>query len=237
MMEGEGGPIRIVVADDAFLARAAVAELIDETDGLELAAVCEDRYDLDEAMERERPQVVVTDVRMPPLLGDEGIAFAADLRRSDPEVGVVVLSQYLEARYALKLFDGGSARRAYLLKEYVQDRGQLVEAVRAVARGDSVVDPHVVEALIGDRRQRERTHVDELTERELEVLAQIAAGASNAAIAGRLFLTKRAVEKHINAIFFKLELPESPDISRRVTASLLFLAEERDGDSPFADSR
>jgi DNA-binding NarL/FixJ family response regulator len=170
--------------------------------------------------------VVVSDIRMPPFRDREGILVAAELRDTHPEIGVVILSQYADPVLALELFEAGSEGRAYLLKERVGDRGELVEAIQAVADRRSVVDPKIIDLLIAERARSASSPLDELTAREREVLAEVATGKSNAAIASGLFLTKRAVEKHINAIFMKLNLRESEDTSRRVKAALIFLAGE-----------
>ncbi len=192
---------------------------------VDLIAVCSDRNEVDRAIESLRPDVLVTDIRMPPSGGDEGIAVAARLRETDPDVGVVVLSQYAEPEYAVALFEAGSARRAYLLKERIRNRQELIGAVEAVASGGSVIDPRIVEVLIQARARADRSPLSELTPRELELLGEIAAGKSNGAIAESLVLTKRAVEKHVNSIFSKLGLPEDQDVSRRVKATLIYLSE------------
>jgi DNA-binding NarL/FixJ family response regulator len=219
-------PIRVVVAEDNYLLRQAVQQLVAAQPELELAAVCADLPSLLAAIEEHRPDVVITDIRMPPTGTDEGLQAAARLRDTNPEAGVVVLSQYAEPEYALALLEKGAARRAYLLKERVSDVEQLVAAVREVARGGSVIDPVVVEALVSARSAPASSPLRELTPRERETLGEMAQGRSNAAIAAALFLTERAVEKHINAIFSKLGLSEEPDINRRVKAVLLFLGEQ-----------
>jgi DNA-binding NarL/FixJ family response regulator len=170
--------------------------------------------------------VVVTDLRMPPSGGREGIRIATRLRRSHPQIGVVVLSQYVEPEFAIELMSDGSSRRAYLLKDRVADTPELVRAIHAVNEGGSVVDPAVVEALIEAQQRKQSSPLAALTDREREVLSLIAEGASNASIAESLVLTKRAVEKHVNSIFAKLGLTEAEDVSRRVKAALLFLADE-----------
>jgi DNA-binding NarL/FixJ family response regulator len=218
-------PIRVVLADDSYLVREALARVLEDAEEIEVVAACGDRDALLRAVEAERPDVVVTDIRMPPSHGEEGLQVAAALRRTHPRTGVVVLSQFADPRYALALLEEGSDRRAYLLKERIQSRGQLVAAIQAVARGGSVVDAKVVDGLIAERRRRERSPLGELTPRELEIIAYVARGHSNQAIADELVLTKRAVEKHINAIFLKLGLTEATDVSRRVTAALIYLAE------------
>jgi DNA-binding NarL/FixJ family response regulator len=220
-------PIRVVVADDSYLVRQAVAHVLDDVDHIEVVAACGDRDALLRAVERERPQVVVTDIRMPPSATDEGLQVAAGLRRTHPEVGVVVLSQYAEPSYGLALLEDGSDGRAYLLKERVASRDEIVAAIEAVAAGGSIVDTKIVDGLIAERRRSERSPVAALTPREVEVLACVARGASNQAIADELVLTKRAVEKHINAIFLKLGLSRETDVSRRVKAALIYLAEQR----------
>jgi len=208
------------VADDNYLVREALAHLLDSDPRVALVAVCEDAPALADAVERELPDVVVTDIRMPPGGDDEGVAFANALRSSHPWMGVVVVSQYADPRYGLALLQHGSDRRAYLLKDRLREREPLIAAIYAVAQGGSVLDPNVVDALIAARRDG----LDELTPRELEILAHIARGQSNQAIAEQLYLTKKAVEKHINAIFMKLGLAPADDVSRRVKATLIYLA-------------
>ena len=220
-------PIRVVLADDSFIVREGVRELLQSVDELDLVATCDDLDSLQAAIDREHPDVVVTDIRMPPTNTDEGIRLAEALRSSAPSVGVVVLSQYADAEYALALLDKGAAGRAYLLKERVSDLDQLVNAIREVARGGSVVDARVIENLIAERSRNRRSALAELTLREREVLAPVAEGKNNAAIAQSLHLTDGAVEKHISSIFSKLELSEEPAIHRRVKATLIYLAEER----------
>lgn len=225
-------PLRLAIADDSFLVREALSELIGSAPEAEIVAVVSDIPSLEAAVERERPDVVLSDIRMPPFEGGEGIRFAADLRRTHPETGVVILSQYADAGFALELFEEGSAGRAYILKERVGNRADLLAAISAVANGDSVVDPKIVEALIAERSRREDSALASLTTREREVLAELATGKSNSAIAETLVLTKRAVEKHINAIFMKLNLRGSDEVSSRVAATLIFLAEEGRVPSP-----
>ena len=218
-------PIRLVLADDHFLLREGVAALIATEDELELVATCNDFDSALAAVEEHHPDVLLTDIRMPPTGTDEGVRLAARLRTTHPEVGVVVLSQFVEPSYALDLLADGSARRAYLLKERVSEIDDLVDAVRAVAQGGSWIDPRVVEALVTTRSTPSDSPLRHLTPRELEVLAQIATGKNNAAIAKTLVLSGRAVEKHINSIFSKLGLSEEPAVHRRVAAVLLFLGE------------
>ena len=219
-------PIRLVVADDSYIIREGVRELARGMEDIEVVAACSDFETLKAAVERDRPDVVLTDIRMPPTNTDEGIRMADSLRRTDPDVGVVVLSQYADAEYALALLDKGAAGRAYLLKERVTDLDQLAHAIREVARGGSVIDPKVVENLIASRTRQGRGPLVDLTPREGEVLADVAQGKNNAAIAADLFLTERAVEKHINSIFSKLGLTEEKAVHRRVRAALIYLAEQ-----------
>jgi DNA-binding NarL/FixJ family response regulator len=215
--------LRVVIADDSYLVREALAHLLETDPRVDLVAQCKDGTELAAVVEAERPDVVVTDIRMPPSGDDEGVAFANRLRETHPEMGVVVISQYADPRYGLALLSGGSDRRAYLLKDRVRDREHLIAAVYAVADGGSVVDAKVVEALIAARTAGEQSVLGELTPRELEILAHIAQGQSNQAIASDLYLSKRAVEKHINAIFMKLGLAHAEDVSRRVKAALIYL--------------
>ena len=220
--------IRVVLGEDNYLVREGLRRLLASAEGVEVQAECEDLGSLLEAIEERRPDVVLTDIRMPPTESDEGIQLAARLRVEHPQIGVVVLSQYAEPAYVLALLESGSDGRAYLLKERVYDRAQLVAAIEAVAAGESVIDPKIIDLLVAAKARSERSPLAQLTPRELEVLAAIAEGRSNAAISDALVLTKRAVEKHINAIFLKLNLSKAQDagaVSPRVKAALLFLAE------------
>lgn len=218
-------PIGVVLADDSLLVREALERILEREGGVELLASCADSGSLLAAVERERPAVVVTDVRMPPRFEDEGIEIARTLHETHPRIGVVVLSQYADPRFGLALLERGSDRRAYLLKERVHDRRQLVAAIETVAHGGSVMDAKVVEAMMAEHARAEDSPLAELSPRELEILGEIAQGKSNARIAEELVLTKRAVEKHINAIFLKLGLSYANDISRRVKAALIYLSE------------
>jgi DNA-binding NarL/FixJ family response regulator len=221
--------MRVVVAEDSMLVREGIAKLLGAQDDIEVVALCEDLPSLLEAVDREAPDVVLTDIRMPPTGTDEGIRAAATLRASHPGVGVVVLSQYAEPTYALELLDGGSEGRAYLLKERLADGEQLVAALREVANGGSVVDPKVVESLVSARSRSAQSPLEHLTPRESEVLAEIAQGKNNSAVASSLVLSERAVEKHINSLFSKLGLSEEPDVHRRVKAVLLYLSASQGG--------
>jgi DNA-binding NarL/FixJ family response regulator len=217
-----------VLAEDNVLLREGVSRLIDAEPELDLVAACGDYDELLEAIEKESPDVVLTDIRMPPTGTDEGIRAASHLRRTHPEIGVVVLSQYAEPAYALDLLEQGSEGRAYLLKERVSDVDELVSAIREVAAGGSVIDSKVVEALVSTKRPAQ-SDVDRLTPREREILGEMAQGKSNAAIAAALVLSTRAVEKHTNSIFSKLGLSEEVDVNRRVKAVLLYLADSAGG--------
>jgi DNA-binding NarL/FixJ family response regulator len=219
-------PVRIAVGEDSLIVREGLRQLLGADPRLQVVAVVGEIDSLSDACASERPDVVITDIRMPPTLTDEGIQIAVELRESSPRVGVVVLSQHIEPTYALTLLDGGSARRAYLLKERLRDSTELTRAIREVASGGSVVDPLVVDELVRARTTRENSPLRDLTETELAILARIAQGLSNAAIAEELVVTKRAVERHINAIFLKLGLRDAEDVSRRVKAALVYLSSQ-----------
>jgi DNA-binding NarL/FixJ family response regulator len=218
--------IRIALAEDSLIVREGIQQLLANTPEVEIVASCDDFDSLVEAVAAEAPDVVLTDIRMPPSETDEGIRLAARLRETHPQIGVVVLSQYADPSYALALLGSGSDGRAYLLKERVHDRAQLVATIRAVAEGGSVIDPKVVEVLVAAKARADRSPLAELTPREREVLSEIAQGKSNTAIADSLVLTKRAVEKHINSIFMKLGLSDEEVVAKRVKATLMFLADE-----------
>ncbi len=217
-------PIRLVLAEDHYLVREGVRRLLETHPDLEVAAVCGDLDSLLAAVEAEEPDVVVTDIRMPPHGIDEGIQAAERLRETHADVGVVVLSQYSQPSYALALFESGTARRAYLLKERVEDLDQLVAAIRAVAEGGSVIDPKVVEALVAEKTRTEHSPLRDLTPRERDVLREMAEGKNNAAIAQTLFLTERSVEKVIHSIFLKLGLAWETSVHKRVKAVIVYLA-------------
>jgi DNA-binding NarL/FixJ family response regulator len=217
------GPLRVVVAEDNLLVREGLRAMLSDADGIDVVAVCERYEDLIAAVERHVPDVVLTDIRMPPTGTDEGVRAAAAIRASQPRIGVVVLSQYDDPEFALALLGDGSRGRGYLLKERMSDPSQLVSAVREVARGGSVIDPKVVDALVRARSGRSVTSL--LTPRERVVLSEMATGKDNQAIAAALVLTVRAVEKNINAIFSKLGLAQETEVHKRVKAVLLHLAE------------
>ncbi len=217
--------IRVVIAEDNLMVREGLERIVAGAPDLELVAGCRDLDELERAIERESPDVVLTDIRMPPTMSDEGIRLAVRLRDERSPVGVIALSQYSDAALALALLDRGSHGRGYLLKESVRDREQLWAAIREVAAGGSVVDPKLVDGLVKVKQREGASPLAALTPREREVLAQIAQGRSNQAIAESLVLTKRAVEKYINSIFLKLDLADSEDVSKRVKAALVFLTE------------
>ncbi len=218
--------INVAIADDSVLVLEGIQHVLADQPGIEVVASCDDMPSLLQAVEAVQPDVVVSDIRMPPSRTDEGIQVAVRLRQLHPEVGVVILSQYTEPSYALKLLENGSDGRAYLLKERVSDSAQLVSAIESVAAGGSVIDPKVVETLVAAQAPTASPSLAKLTPREQDVLAEIAQGKSNTAIAESLVLSKRAVEKHIHSIFFKLGLTDEEEVSRRVKAALLLLAEE-----------
>jgi DNA-binding NarL/FixJ family response regulator len=222
---GDRAALRVALADDSFLMREAIQQVCEHEGGVLVGAACEDGDALLAAVEREHPDVVVTDVRMPPSGDDEGIRIAQRLRATHPEIGVVVLSQYAEPRYGLELISGGAAGRAYLLKDRVHDRGELHAAIEVVSRGGSMIDPAILSQLLESDGRRADSPLTGLTPREREVLAAMATGKSNQAIAEELVLTKRAVEKHVGAIFQKLGLPDEDQVSRRVAAVLMYLSE------------
>ena len=217
--------ITVALAEDSLIVREGIRQLLVTEPEIEVVASCGDVDSLLEAVEELGPDVVVTDIRMPPTETDEGIRVAATLRDSHPDIGVLVLSQHAAPSYAVALLESGSDGRGYLLKQRVHDRVDLVGAIRSVAEGGSVIDPKIVEALVTAQARSEPSPLSALTPREHEVLAEIARGKSNVAIAESLVLTKRAVEKHINSIFLKLNLSDAEDVSKRVKATLLFLAD------------
>jgi DNA-binding NarL/FixJ family response regulator len=220
-------PITVALGEDNLIVREGIKQLLAIDSEMEVVAAVADAESLLDVSDRLQPEVVVTDIRMPPTQSDEGIRFASEMRERHPGMGVVVLSQYADPVYALAMLEHGSDRRAYLLKERVHNRAELTAAIRAVATGGSMIDPKVVEGLVTARGRAEHSPLNELTAREREVLSEIAQGKSNPAIAESLFLTKRAVEKHINAIFLKLGLADAYDVSKRVKAALVFLAESQ----------
>ena len=217
--------IRVLLAEDNYLVREGICRLLESHPDVDLIGACEDLDGLLDAVESESPDVVLTDIRMPPTNTDEGIQAANALRDGSPGIGIVVLSQHDEADYALALLERGSEGRGYLLKERVSDLDQLVGAIKEVHRGGSVIDPKVVDGLVAAKSRAEESPLGVLTPRETEIIAEMAQGKTNSAIAGSLFLSDRAVEKHINSIFSKLGLSQEKEVHSRVKAVLLFLAE------------
>jgi DNA-binding NarL/FixJ family response regulator len=221
--------VRVVFAEDNYLVREGTAALLSASGEVDLVSLASTYEELMTAVDRDRPEVVLTDIRMPPTSTTEGIDAARKIRADHSEIGVVVLSQYAEEEYAYELLKDGAAGLGYLLKERVADLDELVRALNEVARGGSVLDPKVVEALVSRKDRVAHSPLAQLTEREREVLGQMAQGKNNAAIAKSLFLTERAVEKHINSLFHKLGLTEETEVHRRVMAVLAFL---RDTEHP-----
>ena len=217
--------LRIVFAEDDYLVREGTAALLAEVGDVEIAATVGDLDTLLAAVDEHRPDAVLTDIRMPPTKTTEGIDAARRIRADHPDTGVVVLSQFAEDEYAYELLKDGAEGLGYLLKERVADIEEIVRALRDVAAGGSVLDPKVVEGLVARRERGARSPLAHLTEREREVLSLMAEGKNNAAVAESLFLTERAVEKHINSLFHKLGLSEEPNVHRRVMAVLTFLRE------------
>jgi len=218
--------IRVVVADDNFLAREGITRALSMIDDVELVGVCDDLESTLRTVADTSPDVVLTDIRMPPTNTDEGLQVAARLRETQPGIGVILLSQHAQPSYVLELFDDSPERRGYLLKERLRSHQELGIALRHVVDGSSYVDPAIVTPLL---QARPHTHLDRLTPREREILGLIAQGASNSAIAEAAGVTKRAVERHINAIFQKLELTDDTTTNRRVKAALTYLAEAHVG--------
>jgi DNA-binding NarL/FixJ family response regulator len=215
-------PLRLVVADDNFLVREGLSALLAEVDEIEVVALATDTESLILAVEETAPDAVLTDIRMPPTHTNEGIEAAKRIRAEHPGVGVVVLSQYVEEDYAFELLVDGVTGRGYLLKERISDVDELVRALHEVSRGGSVLDPKVVEALVARKAAAGGT-LPLLTDRELEVLREMATGRNNATIATTLFMSERAVEKHIGAVFQKLGLADENVTNRRVMAVLAYL--------------
>ncbi len=215
--------IRAVVADDSVLIRQGLVGLLGELDDVEVVAECESLPELEDAVATHEPDLVITDIRMPPTHTDEGIRAAIQIRSERPSVGVLVVSQFSDPEYVLLLFEQGSDGLGYLLKERIGDLDQLERAVRAVATGGSSVDPEIIDVLVSSRSRRAGP-LDRLTPREREVLGGIAEGLNNLAIAERLVLSEKAVQKHINSIFSKLDLGEGEGRHKRVEAVLLWLS-------------
>jgi DNA-binding NarL/FixJ family response regulator len=217
------GRLRVVLADDNYLVRQGVAALLREVDSIELVDTVDTLDGLLRSVENHHPDAVLTDIRMPPSFSDEGIVAAKRIRASHSDTGVLVLSQFVEQQYALELLSDGVDGLGYLLKDRVSDLDELVRALEAVARGGSALDPRVVEGLITERAKTAKSPLTSLTAREREVLQEMATGLNNAAIARKLHLSERAIEKHITAVFQKLGLVEETETNRRVMAVLAFL--------------
>jgi DNA-binding NarL/FixJ family response regulator len=216
---------RVVVGEDNYLVLEGILTILAGEPTIDVVGAADDHDSLRKTIEQHRPNVVLADIRMPPSLTDEGIRIAKWLEAEAPRTGLIVLSQYVEVHYVLSLLEHGSEGRGYLLKESVANQKQLVDAIHTVAEGGSVIDPKVVEKLIAAKRSRQASRLAQLSSREIEVLACIARGQSNSAIAASLHLTKGSVEKHINSIFSRLELDDDADVSRRVLVALFYLAE------------
>jgi DNA-binding NarL/FixJ family response regulator len=217
--------VRVVFAEDNYLVREGTAALLQTADEVELIGTASGLDELLTAVQELKPEVVLTDIRMPPTNTTEGIDAARRIRAEHPDIGVVVLSQFAEEAYAYELLKDGAAGLGYLLKERVANLEELVRAINEVAKGGSVLDPKVVEALVSAKDRMAHSPLATLTDREREVLEHMAQGQNNASIAKSLFLTERAVEKHINSLFHKLGLSEETDVHRRVMAVLAFLRE------------
>lgn len=217
-------PVRVVLGEDNYLLREGTRELLDDDPSIEVVATAEDFDSTAAFVESASPDVLVTDIRMPPTHTDEGLRLAARLRTTHPHVGVVVLSQHDDPEYAIELLDDGAAGRAYLLKQRLSDIGQLSRAIHEVARGGSVIDPAVVDVLMAARSSASRSSVDSLSPREQLVLGYVAQGKSNAGIAAAIGATERSVERHVSSIFVKLNLADEPTDHRRVKAAILFLS-------------
>jgi DNA-binding NarL/FixJ family response regulator len=219
---------RVAIAEDHYLFREGTRQLLEASGRFEVIAGVGDAIALLDVVERLRPDAVVVDIRLPPGHATEGIDAARTIRQRHPNIGVVVLSQYVNALYAFELFQDGTQGLAYLLKDRVGDVDELIRAVTTVVDGGSVIDPLVVEGLLTRRNSAARRGMNDLTERESQVLAEMAQGKSNAAIADALYVSESAVEKHINALLAKLGLdPEDSSLNRRVTAVLAFLRTDR----------
>lgn len=223
--------LRVVLAEDNYLVREGTRRLLEDTGDIDVVATAGDAAQLLRVVDEHRPDVVITDIRMPPTHSMEGIEAAHAIRRDYPETGVVVLSQYADGSYALELFKDGTAGLGYMLKERVGDLEDLLAAIANVASGGSTIDPQVVEVLVDARSRASQSLLKTLTPRELEVLAEMAQGKNNAGVASSLHLSESAVEKHVSAIFLKLGVSEQPQLSRRVSAVLAFL-----NDQPPADA-
>jgi DNA-binding NarL/FixJ family response regulator len=220
--------VRVALADDSFLVREALAGLLAGMSEVELVAACRNADELRAAVDDTSPDIVLTEIPMPPSMTDEGLRLAAELRETHPETAVIALSDECDPAYAIALLESGAEGRAYLLKERLHSPRQLLAAIETVASGGSLIDAKVVEslveALVGRRQGTQRSLLADLTAEERATLVEMARGSSNAAIARRLRINQRTVERHIHTLFEKLELPSTPDVNRRVRAVLLYLA-------------
>lgn len=221
--------IRVVIGEDSFIVREGLERVLAANSEIAVVGAADNYQGVLDVIEQAPPEVLVTDIRMPPTFDDEGVRLATHLRTTHPAIGVVLLSQYTNPEFALRLFEGGSEGRAYLLKEHVASESQLAGAIMTVAAGGTAVDPVVVRTLVAGKAEQSDSRISGLTPREREVLAQVAEGQSNAAIGAALFLSKGAVEKHINSIFRKLNMPDESVVHRRVFAALVFIAEDGPG--------
>jgi DNA-binding NarL/FixJ family response regulator len=215
--------LRVVVAEDSYLVREGIVRVLESTGRVAVPGAVGNAEDLLQAVERLRPDAVLTDIRMPPGHSTEGIRAAHAIRSGHPETGVVVLSQHADAGYVLDLVRHGAGGLGYLLKERIGDRDQLVGALRETHRGGSVIDPVLVDALVGRHELQRASGLTDLTDREMDVLRAMAQGLSNAAVARALFLSESSIEKHVSAIFAKLGLAEEPRVHRRVAAVVAYL--------------
>jgi DNA-binding NarL/FixJ family response regulator len=219
--------VRVALADDSFLAREALTGMLEEMPGVELVAACRDADELRAALDQARPDIVLTEIPMPPSMTDEGLRLAAELRDTHPDVAVIALSDAFDPAHALALLESGADGRAYLVKQRLNSPRQLLAAIETVSRGGSLIDAKVVEGLVDSQQRDRRSPLDDLSVEERATLVEMARGASNAAIARRLGINGRTVERHIHTIFEKLDLPATPDVNRRVRAVLLYLATAR----------
>jgi DNA-binding NarL/FixJ family response regulator len=217
--------LRVVIADDSYLIREGLRQLLAMAPQVRVVGLWSDAPSLLEAVDADPPDVVVTDIRMPPTQTDEGMQIAKQLRRTHPKVGVVVLSQHESAHYAAELLEPGAAGRGYLLKDRIHDLEHLVSTITAVAAGECRIDARLVDELVARQRRRQHSPLQDLTPRQREIMADVAQGKSNLAIARDRSLTLRAVEKHVSEIFGRLHLASDETISRRVQATLLYLAQ------------
>ncbi len=215
--------MRVLIADDDYLVREGARAVLDAEPGVRVVGAASDPEGLRELLESTSADAVVLDIRMPPTFTTEGIDLALQLRKQHPQLGIVVLSQHSDPEYALSLLEEGSQRLAYLLKERLGDAEELVHSLAEVVGGGSVLDPKIIDSLLEARRRRAVSRLAGLTEREMQVLALMATGKQNTAIAEQLYVSERSVEKHCNAIFRKLKLTEATDLNRRVAAVLFFL--------------